>query len=298
MSKSEKAKRRESVRRNTGRSAGQNRSAEEEIREAVRRILACGAFSPVRYPVPAERGAQIPLTGQPEAWGNGGALDPDAVRDVLISLPPLAGTAPETAAGYAARGRFLILPGSCDRFVAAAAALAEILAAGAVKILAAADTPSERDNLARFLALTRAGLGGLAITTYLPGEYTDGALFQTAASVYGYLASPAPAAMVLSRDSFCRRTNVLRRPAAAETDEKRGGDLCSVIAEGRPVVLCSSRTVEGGRTLARCAEVFSPAAVFVIAGEVGRFRDAVIYRPSDGGKKVSRPVGEQVTMFE
>ena len=70
-----------------------------------------------------------------------------------------------------------------------------------------------------------------------------------------------------------------------------------MIAEGRPVVLCSSRTVEGGRTLARCAEVFSPAAVFVIAGEVGRFRGAVIYRPAGGVRKAPEPKGEQVTMF-
>ncbi|MBR5365966.1 MAG: hypothetical protein IK132_06975 [Clostridia bacterium] len=296
MSKREKV-----TRRNPARGASLSRSAEEEIREAVRRILATGSFLPVRYPVPAERGAQIPLTGQPEAWGNGGTLDPAAVRDILVSLPSLAGISPETAAEYASRGRFLILPGDCDRFVTAAAVLSEILAAGVVKILAAADTPSERDNLARFLSLTRAGLGGLSVATYLPGEYTDGALFQAAASVYGYLASQSPAAMVLSRDSFCRRTNVLRRPAEAGTEtETEGGvrDLCSVIAEGRPVVLCSSRTVEGGRTLARCAEVFSPSAVFVIAGEVGRFRDAVIYRPAGYAKKTPQPLGEQVTMFE
>ncbi|MBQ3706770.1 MAG: hypothetical protein II889_02575 [Clostridia bacterium] len=293
MSKSAKAKRRVPV-RNAGDSRSA-RSAEEEIREAVRRILACGDFSPVRYPVPAERGAQIPLTGQPEAWGNGGSLDPAAVRDVLLSLPPLAGISPDTAAEYASRGRFLILPGGCDRFVAAAAALSEVLSSGVVKILAAADTPSERDNLARFLSLTRAGLGGLSVTSYLPGEYSDGALFQTAASVYGYLANPSPAAMVLSRDSFCRSTNVLRRSADADCTERR--DLCSVIAEGRPVVLCSSRTVEGGRTLARCAGVFSPAAVFVIAGEVGRFRDAVIYRPDGSAKKAPGPAGEQVKMF-
>ncbi|MBO6052493.1 MAG: hypothetical protein J6Q17_02030 [Clostridia bacterium] len=294
------SKREKSTRHSPARGASLSRSAEEEIRDAVRRILAAGSHSPVRYPIPAERGAQIPLTGQPEAWGNGGTLDPAAVRDVLLSLPSLAGISPETAAEYASRGRFLILPGDCDRFVAAAAALSEILAAGVVKILAAADTPSERDNLARFLTLTRAGLGGLSVATYLPGEYTDGALFQAAASVYGYLASPSPAAMVLSRDSFCRRTNVLRRPAEAGSETEDGGvrDLCSVIAEGRPVVLCSSRTVEGGRTLARCAEVFSPAAVFVIAGEVGRFRDAVIYRPAGYTKKTLRPLGEQVTMFE
>lgn len=288
MSKREKAKR-----RIPARVSGDSRTAEEEIREAVRRILACGSFSPVRYPVPAERGAQIPLTGQPEAWGNGGVLDPAAVRDVLLTLPPLAGISPETAQEYAARGPFLILPGGCDRFVAAAAALSEVLAAGVVKILVAADTPSERDNLARFLSLTRAGLGGLSVASYLPGEYTDGALFQTAASVYNYLANPSPAAMVLSRDSFCRRTNILRRGA----ESVRSRDLCSVIAEGRPVVLCSSRTVEGGRTLARCAEVFSPAAVFVIAGEVGRFRGAVIYRPAGGVRKAPESKGEQVTMF-
>jgi len=289
MSTSAKAKRRTPTPR---------RDAEEEIREAVRRILACGTLTPARYPVPVERGAQIPLTGQPEAWGNAGTLDPTVLAEVLASLDPMKGAAPEAIGRYAARGRFLILPGDCDRFVAAAAALTEILAAGAVKILVAADTPSERDNLARFLSLTRTGIGGLAVTTYLPGEYTDGALFQAAASVYGYLASPSPAAMVLSRDSFCRRTNVLRRPAeAAETDAASGRDLCSVIAEGRPVVLCSSRTVDGGRTLARCAEIFSPAAVFVIAGEVGRFRDAVIYRPAEAVRKASRPLAEQVTMF-
>ena len=266
MSKREKAKR-----RIPARVSGDSRTAEEEIREAVRRILACGSFSPVRYPVPAERGAQIPLTGQPEAWGNGGVLDPAAVRDVLLTLPPLAGISPETAQEYAARGPFLILPGGCDRFVAAAAALSEVLAAGVVKILVTADTPSERDNLARFLSLTRAGLGGLSVASYLPGEYTDGALFQTAASVYNYL----------------------RRGA----ESVRSRDLCSVIAEGRPVVLCSSRTVEGGRTLARCAEVFSPAAVFVIAGEVGRFRGAVIYRPAGGVRQAPEPKREQVTMF-
>ena len=234
------------------------------------------------------------MTGQPTAWINEGSLRPEAVAEVLGDLPAAPRSSPAERAKYAARGRFLILPGDWDRFAASAAVAAEVIRSGALKILVAADTPAERDSLARFLTLAREAAGGASVTSYVPGEFSVAAAFQTAASVYGYLASPAPAILALSRDSFCRRTNLLRKPIG----ESGSPDLCALIAAARPVVLCSSRTVDGGRTLARNASVFDPAAIFVVAGENGRFRDAVIYRPekTDNRNKTGGEP-EQIGMF-
>ena len=275
--------------------AVKRRSAEEEIRAAVRRIMQCGRFAPVGYPVPARQGAQLSMTGLPEAWGNGGGLDPAAVAAALAELPSAPRFTPASRELYAARGRFVILPGDCDRYVAAAAVLTEVFRAGVLKVVVAADTPAERNGLIRFLRLARESAGCASVVPCVPEERRDGAAFRIAAAVFEYLTAQASSAFVVSRDSFCRRTNLLRR---VPEDEEAGGDLCALIGSARPIVLCSSRTVAGGRTLARCAEVFDPAATFLVAGESGRIRDAVIFRPVRRIRKAKAPKEpEQLGMF-
>lgn len=270
-------------------------SAEERIREAVRTVLGAGTVEGFSYALPSEQGAQLSMAGDAEARGNRFSYPAEGLAEALGTLPALARTSAEDRRRYAERGRFFIQPGDCDRFVACAALLSELVGAGFVKILIAADTPSERDALASFLSLTRAGIGNAAATVYTPGEYDGGTLYPVFASVYGYLTSCGPDILLLDAASFCRKTNLLRRALlGGEVGPRSFTDL---IAEGKPVLVISARTADSARNIARAAEVFDPCLTMMLCTEGKQLRDAVIVRPerkagrakSGGGKQEDFP---------
>lgn len=252
-------------------------TSEEQIRAAVRTAFGAGSVTSFSYSLPAEQGAQISMEGESAAWGNRVEWDAGAVEAALRSLPSLRRAKQEDLRRYAERRRFIVQPGECDRFVAAAAVISALTESGFGKLLIAADTPAERDALASFLALTRSGIGNVSATVYLPGEFGEGPVYPLFASVYGYLTSPGREILLLDGASFCRRTNLLRRPVLAEEAGVRS--FADLIAEGRPALIVSARTVDSARNLARAAEVFDPSAAVLLVAENKRLRDAVIYRP-------------------
>ena len=252
-------------------------TAEEQIRAAVRTAFGAGSVTSFSYSLPAEQGAQISMEGESSSWGNRVEWDAGAVEAALRSLPSLRRAMQEDLRRYAERRRFIVQPGECDRFVAAAAVISALTEAGFGKLLIAADTPAERDALASFLALTRSGIGNVSATVYLPGEFGEGPVYPLFASVYGYLTSPGREILLLDGASFCRRTNLLRRPVLAEESGVRS--FADLIAEGRPALIVSAMTADSARNLARAAEVFDPSAAVLLVAENKRLRDAVIYRP-------------------
>ncbi len=252
-------------------------TSEEQIRAAVRTAVGAGSVTSFSYSLPAEQGAQISMEGESAAWGNRVEWDEGAAADALRSILSLRRAKQEDLRRYAERRRFIVQPGECDRFVAAAAVISALTEAGFGKLLIAADTPAERDSLASFLALTRSGLGNVSATVYLPGEFGEGPVYPLFASVYGYLTSPGREILLLDGASFCRRTNLLRRPVLAEEAGVRS--FADLIAEGRPALIISARTADSARNLARAAEVFDPSAAVLLVAENKRLRDAVVYRP-------------------
>lgn len=257
--------------------------ATENIKAAVGEIFSCGGFHANKFALPAEKGAQLSMTGDVVAVGNGGAFREDALVRVLGRFPAMWHTREAELRRYINRGRFTVLCGECDRSVAMIGAIAEMVRNGIGKIIIAADTPVERDNIAQSLELMRAGLGDAAVTTYRAKAYDSSAHYKAYASVYGYLTSGKPEILILSRDSFSRRSNILRR-RNVETEAGRCA-LTDLIRGARPVVITSSVTVASGRTLAKNAAIFDPAAVLVFAGEERRLRDCVIYKPERAAKK-------------
>ena len=266
------------------------RAKETTIRESVRRIVKTGRFAPASFPLPAEDGEQLSLTGAPFGWGNGGELKDEALIAALRSFPAMVKASESELEKYAARRRFFLFPGDGDRFVAAADTAAELIASGILKIIVTADTPSERDNLVRFLEMAQPG--NAAVSAYIPGEYDEAAKYGISASVFAYLTSPKPEILVLSRDTFSRRTNLIRQPIGNAPEET----LCTLIAKSRPAVICSARTTDGARTLARLSEIFDPPMEFLISGEVRAVREAVIWKPAKKKKSTGKPKAEPEEM--
>ncbi|MBQ4353619.1 MAG: hypothetical protein IJC71_01860 [Clostridia bacterium] len=247
--------------------------ATETIRTAVGEIFSCGSFHASKFALPAEKGAQLSMTGDVVAVGNGGSFREDALVRVLSAFPLLWKTGETELRRYALRRRFTILCGDCDRSLAMLGAIYEMVRCGIEKIVIAADTPVERDNIAQSLELMRAGLGNTAITVYRTKAYDASSHYKAYASVYGYLTAGKPEILILSRDSFSRRSNILRR----KTSDTAA--LTDLIRQARPVVITSSETVASGRTLAKNAAIFDPCATMIFAAEERRLRDCVIYRP-------------------
>ena len=268
-------------------------NAQDGIREAVRQIASSVHLHPVSAPLPVAEGTQLSLTGQTTAWGNGGDFDPETLAEALRRTPALSRASEGAISLYARRRRFLLFAGDLDRFTAAASAIGELLRQGCLKFVVAADTPAERDSLARFLTLSRGAFAGAGVSAYLPGDDSRAARYRASAIVSAFCASPSPEILVLSRDSFNRGANLLRRP--------RGGDpaetLCSVIAQAKPVLIVSARRVLSARTVARSAEVFGPCLSFLIAGETKRVRDAVIWRPSARDAKTAKAAEPEQLRF-
>ena len=257
--------------------------AAQNIKEAVGRVFSCGGFFASKFSLPAEKGAQLSMTGDIVAVGNGGTFYENSLAITLKTFPSMWKSRDADLARFISRRRFTVLCGECDRSVAMLGAIAEMVKNGVEKIVIAADTPVERDNITDSLELMRAGLGETAITTYKTKSYDATASYKAYASIYGYLTSNKPEVLVLSRDSFSRKSNILRRKSVETTDGKCS--LTDLIRGARPVVLVSAVTVDGCRNIAKNAAVFDPAATVLFAGEDRNLRDCVIYRPDRTAKK-------------
>jgi len=245
------------------------------ITAAVDRIFSCGSFHIREFVLPMERGAQISITGEIIAYGNSGTFREDSygLADALKSFPAMWNTSDSEIKKYIARRRFTVLCGDCDRCAAIAGSINELVRHGISKIIIAADTAAERNNITRALLMMRSSLSGIGVTEYRVDRYNIDQ-YKTAASVYGFLTSFSPEILVIGRDSFSRINNIMNRSFG---DEAPSG----LISRANPVVITSSESVESGRTLAKNVSIFNPAATIVFTGEVKRLRDAVIYRPAD-----------------
>lgn len=122
----------------------------------------------------------------------------------------------DDAEEFASRKRFILLcgenSGGVDRTVAMIGAISEMIRAGAKKIVICTDDPHERYSLVQSLEVMRNVFG---VTSYIPGEYDDGAVYTLSASVYSFLASPNPEVLVVGRDCITKRTNLVRRRTTA-----------------------------------------------------------------------------------
>lgn len=260
------------------------------IRGTVEQLFSAANFTDVSFPIPSDRGAQLSMTGEILAHGNGGTLAPDrdTLRGILASLPALWQAKEADLDRYAQGGRYFLLCGDCDRCVAMVGAAAEMVQAGVRKLVIAADTAAERDNLVRSLEWMRAGLGNVTVTYYRPTAYDNVSLFKAASDVYRFLTSDSVEILVLGRDSFNRDDNILRRSEAGEPS------LSDLIALAHPVVLTSTQTVDAARSMAKSTERFSPLVTLQFTGEVRRLKDAVIYSPT--AAPVPTPEPEQIGM--
>ena len=247
----------------------------ESIRDVIGKIFSCGDFTQCEFPLPSEKGAQLSMTGEIIAYGNCGGFDHAALCGVLSEIPTVYAPSAAVLDKYLARMCFTVLCGDCDRSVAMISAIAEIVRSGISKIIIAADTPTERDNIIESLTLMRAGLDGVDITPYRSDDYESFVKYKAAASVYGFLTSENPEILVLSRDSFARSNNIMNRSAEGSDDKS----LAEVISGAHACVICSSPTVASGRTLAKISAAFEPCATVIFAGEVKNLRDAVVFRP-------------------
>ena len=266
----------------------------QNIKEAVEKVFSCGNFSAGSFSLPAERGAQLSMTGDIVAVGNSGSFNEYALAETLSTFPPLWNVREADLKRFAQNKRFTVLCGECDRSVAMLGAITEIVKSGVEKIVITADTPIERDNITDSLNLMRAVLGDITITTYRPKSSDSSLSYKAYASIYGFLTSVKPEILVLSRDTFSRKINILRRKNIETASGKCS--LTDLISRARPVVLTSSVSVAGCRTLADNSAIFDPSAVVLFAGEDKKLRDCVIYRPEKAAKKVreAQIVQEQI----
>ncbi|MBE6542471.1 MAG: hypothetical protein E7672_08535 [Ruminococcaceae bacterium] len=268
----------------------------ESIRAVIGRIFSCGDFSPYEFPLPSEKGAQLSMTGEIIAYGNSGEFNSDALRAVLSSIPSVRPSTDRDIERYTKKNCYTVLCGDCDRSVAMISAITEMLNAGITKIIIAADTPTERDNIVQSLTLMRAGIDGTDISAYRADDYESFVKYKASATICGFLTSDTPEIFVLSRDCFSRKNNIINRHPSDDPEEK---SLAEVIGLAHAAVICSSPTISSGRTLARISEVFSPIVTMIFSSEVKNLRDAVIFRPETVTKahKTDSPSEFEQIMF-
>ncbi len=251
--------------------------ATNNIKRALGGILSSGDFFVEEFLLPPEGGAQLSMTGDIVAYGNGGDFT-TALSTALRGYSSMERSSDAEFAKIVSRRRFTVLCGDCDRSAAIFESICEAVRQGIVRIVVIADSPSERDNMFRSLGLMCAGKSGIEVSEYRADDYEFFVKYKSMATVYGFLTSACAQVLVIGRDSLARRNNVINK-------EYGNVPMSSLIARARPVVFTSSATVSSGRTLADIATVFDPIASFVFAGEVRRLRDAVIYEPTDTNQR-------------
>lgn len=231
------------------------RDAAFDIKEAVRCTLGNYKISPEQYALPRDGAKQLTLMGDCYAYGN-----------VLHAV----------SCGADETRSYTVLCGECDRFVAITGAVSELIRNGAGKIVIAADTLAERDNLMRALELARASLEGAEIITYLPGAYDAQSVRKISSDILSFAMSRTAQIFIIGRDSFCRHTNLVFQPQPMLDGEP----FVDIISSASPVVITSSRKIAAGRSLMKNAAVFHPCLAFMFAGEILHIRGSVIYSPA------------------
>lgn len=267
--------------------------ATQNIKSAVGKVFSCGGFFASKFELPSERGAQLSMTGEVVAVGNNGEFRSEALEKMLRTFPAMWNSCDNEIRKYLNKKRFTVICGDCDRSVAMIGAITEMVRNGIYKIIITADTPVERDNLAQSLGLMRAGLGDINVTTYRISDYDSSAHYKAYASIYGFLTSSKPEILVLGRDSFSRKSNILCRKDSSEQEKS----LVELLRDAHPVVITSSAKIDSGRTLAKNSAMFDPVATVIFVEEERRLRDCVIYKPersADKSKRKSRDVPEQL----
>lgn len=245
-----------------------------KIRDAVGSVFSATTFEAAEFTLPSEKGAQLSMTGEISALGNRFSYDTPTFTKALRSSPAMKNADDEEIRRYIDAGCYAVLCGENDRSMAMASVALEFVRLGAVKIVIAADTPAERDNLARAFESMHGGMGNIGFTLYSHENYDSWTENKAATIVYDFLESATPEILIIGRDSFSRRTNLLNQQNGEES-------LASLISRARPVVLTSTQTIRGGRTIAKNAGAFDPAAVIMFTEEVKRIRSAVIFMPND-----------------
>ncbi len=249
-----------------------------KIRDAVGSVFSCGNFATAEFTLPSEKGAQLSMTGEIGAIGNRFDADFGALTKAVKGLSTMSRTDTDDIKKYVESGIYSVLCGDADRSVAMAGAALELVRLGAVKLVIAADTPAERDNLARTFETMHGGMGNITVTLYSHENFDDWTENKASSIIYGFLSSDTPEILIIGRDSFSRRTNLLNQKSGEES-------LASLISRAHPVVLTSSQTIASGRNMAKNAMSFDPAAVIMFTEEVKRIRGAVIYAPGELPRK-------------
>lgn len=245
-----------------------------KIRDAVGSVFSCCSFSVSEFTLPSEKGAQLSMTGEISAVGNCFRRDTQALVKSLKARSTMQNVSESDAVSYVEKGLFSVLCGEVDRCVAMAGAALELVRLGAVKLVIAADSPAERDNLARAFETMHGGMGDIGVTLYSHENYDDWTENKAASIIYSFLSSSTPEILIIGRDSFSRRTNLLNQRSGEES-------LASLIARANPAVLVSTQTLASGRTIAKNAMAFDPAFVIMFTEEVKKIRGAVIYAPGE-----------------
>ena len=259
-----------------------------KIRDAVGSVFSSVSFTAAEFTLPSEKGAQLSMTGEISALGNSVECDRAALVKALRSCPAMENVTGEELNRYIDSGCYAVLCGENDRSIAMAGVALEFVRLGAVKIVIAADTPAERDNLARAFETMHGGMGDIRVTLYSHENYDGWTENKAATIVYDFLESASPEILIIGRDSFSRRTNLLNQKNGEES-------LAALISRAHPVVLTSTQTIRGGCTIAKNAQAFDPAAVIMFTEEVKHIRCAVIYAPGEVTRKVeSVEVQEQL----
>lgn len=250
-----------------------NGDAASNIRSAVGTLLSGGSFFGNEFYLPFEEGAQISMTGEIVACGNGGGFF-DSLERVLRTYPSMQRSSGKELAKFSERGVYTVLCGDCDRSSALYESACEAARRGIMKIIVVADSSSERENIFRSLALMCSGTNTFEVSEYRADDYESFVKYKSSAIVYGFLTSATPEILVIGRDSFARKNNIINKKGD-------GASLTQLISRARPLVFTCSSTVSSVRTLSRLAKVFDPIAIFAFSGEVKHLRDAVIYSPNN-----------------
>ncbi len=266
--------------------------AGQAIRDAVGGVFSCGNFFQSEFELPAGVGAQLSMTGMTPAYGNGGTFSDDSLAAALSAYPAMRRMSPACINRLAARKRFTVMCGNIDRCVAIFGCINELVRCGITKIIIAAYTNEERDNLWEALSLMRAGLDGVSTSCFGTRGAENGIDFEPTrrrlaeSKVYGFLTSEKPEVMLIGQASFTRGCNLIRR----------GGEfsLASYLARAAPVVLTSSESVDSARSMAAAVELFAPLSTICFTGEVRQLRDAVIFHPDDTTVFDSRPKSDDM----
>jgi len=263
-----------------------NADATQSMKAAVRSVLSAGTFTKESFFLPTEAGSQISMTGEQVGVGNGGFFNEDVLKKRLRGIPAVWSKSDTSLDRYVHNRRFFIGWGQSDLSLALVGVIGEALDAGLGKLVIAADTPDERDDIGAYLALMGGLLGEVSLTVYQPRDYDAAGRHRSYTDICRYLTSEKPAILLLSRDCFSRKNNVLRLKSGE--GEEDAYSLAEYVRTARPAVITVSETVESGRTLARNAAIFCPTVTVVLTEEAANLHDCVIYKP-DGDQAVSTP---------